>query len=129
MQYASLVAFLSGTLTPEALGDEIVSEVAGFYADLRETKHGFIDVSDGPVFIMTKAAARRLLNAVATQRLSPEMAVYVADCIVASEDIEFADEATREAVSFIEDDSSLFATGDSRLWTPEEISRALATLD
>jgi len=129
MQYGSLIAFLSGTLAPELFADEIASEVAKFYADLRETRQGFILISDGPPFIITRVAARRLLDAVKSQRLSDDAAVYVADCIVASDDIEFADEATREAVSFLEDDSNRFIEGRDRLWTPEDVTTILATLD
>lgn len=108
---------------------EIASEVAAFYADLRETKHGFIRISDGPRFVMTRAAARRFLNAVDAQQVSSDAAVYVADCIVASDDIEFEDEATRDAVSFLEDDSNRFKEGRNDLWTSEEVSKMLASLD
>lgn len=129
MQHSSLVAFLSGTLTAQAFAEEIADEVAKFYADLRETRHGFIDISNGPNFVMDKAAARLLLHAIATKRMPAEAAVYVADCIVASDDIEFADETTREAVSFVEDDSSLFIDGRSEIWTQKEILNALEMLN
>ena len=129
MQYASLTAFLSGALAPELFADEIASEVANFYSDLNETRHGLIRISDGPPFIMTRAAARRLLDAVKSKRLSDDAAVYVADCIVASDAIEFADEATRDAVSFLEDDSHRFIEGADQLWTPEDVAMMLASLD
>lgn len=107
----------------------IAAEVRAFCADLRETKCGFINISDGPPFQMTRAAARRLLLAVDTQMLSQDAAVYVADCIVASDSIEFTDEPTREAISFLEDDSNRFIDGNDCLWTHDEISRVLASLD
>ena len=129
MQYSSLVAFLSGSLAADVLAEEVAEEVATFHADLRETNHGFIAISDGPNFVMDRAAARLLLHAVAAGHMSAETAVYVADCIVASDDIEFADEATRDAVSFIEDDSSRFIDGGSEMWTQTEILQALAMLD
>jgi hypothetical protein len=129
MQHASLVAFLSGTLTPTAFMEEIADEVADFYADLRQTRHGFILISAGPLFVLTRPAARRFLNAVSSQQLSSDAAVYVADCLVASDDIEFEDEATRDAVSFLEDDSNRFIEERSGLWTPDEISKVLASLD
>ena len=109
--------------------EEIASEVAAFYADIRETKRGFILISDGPLFVMTRSAARRLLTAVTTRQISSDAAVYVADCIVASDDIEFEDEATRDAISFLEDDSNRFIEGRNDLWTPEEISKVLASID
>lgn len=129
MQYSSLIAFLSGRLAPATLAEEISGEVAAFYAELRDAKVGFIRVSSGPTFIMDKTAARRLLEAIADRQLPAEAAVYVADCIVASEYIEFADDETREAVAFVEDDSSQFIAERSEMWTNEEISRALRMLD
>jgi hypothetical protein len=129
MQHASLVAFLSGKLAPESFMEEIASEVAEFYADLRETRHGFILISDGSPFVMTRSAARRFLTAVSTQQLSSDAAVYVADCIVASDDIDFEDEVTRDAVSFLEDDSNRFIDGRNDLWTPAEVSKVLTSLD
>ncbi|MDF8334405.1 hypothetical protein [Novosphingobium cyanobacteriorum] len=129
MQHASLVAFLSGTLAPNTFMEEIAGEVAEFYADLRETKHGFIAISDGPLFVMTRSAVRRFLTAVRDGQLSFDAAVYVADCIVASDDIEFEDEVTRDAVAFLEDDSSRFIEDRDELWTQEEVSKVLASLD
>ncbi len=78
---------------------------------------------------MDKAAARRLLEAISSRQLPAETAAYVADCIVASEYIEFADDPTRDAVAFVEDDSSRFIAERSEMWTNEEISQALAMLD
>lgn len=129
MQHSSLVAFLSGDLTPEALNEAIAEEVAAFYAALRDSGQGTIHISTGPNFVLGRAGARRLLIAVATRRLPAEVAVYVADCIAASADIEFADAPTREAVSFIEDDSNRYAGDCRQLWTDEEISGMLALLD
>lgn len=128
MKHDTLVAFLSGTLSPEALTDELADEVATFYADLRTTKHAFIDISSGPEFVVTTSAARRLLEAVAAQRLPQETAVYVADCMVTSDDIEFADDDVREAISLLEDDSRRFVENDGTLWTEQEIERALSLL-
>ena len=81
------------------------------------------------MFEMTRSAARRLLCAIVNRQISDEAAVYVADCIVASDDIEFADAATREAVAFIEDDSARFIEGRVDLWTHEEITKVLGTLN
>lgn len=78
---------------------------------------------------MTRPAVRRFLIAVSIRQISSDAAVYVADCIVASDDIEFEDEVTRDAVSFLEDDSNRFIEGRNDLWTPEEISKVLASLD
>lgn len=129
MQHASLVAFLLGKSEAQSLMVEIADEVASFYADLRETNRAFINISAGPMFVMTRSAARRLLSAVANRQISNEAAVYVADCIVASDDIEFADEVTREAIALIEDDSRRFIEGSVDFWTDEELSEVLGTLN
>ena len=130
MQYGSIVAFLSGTLSPEDLAAEIGPEVARFRSALRETAEGHIHVTDGPLFMVTREGARRLLKALADDRLSYDAANYLADCIVMNDDFDFADEAVRDAMFFIEDDSGRFATGDDG-WRParSEVLAALALLD
>ena len=115
MQHRSIVAFLSGTLSPEELAEEIGAEVAAFRAALRET---------------AKEGARRLLEAVADNRLPFAAANYVADCIVMNDDFDFADDTVRNAVFFIEDDTGQFAAQNDE-WRPtrEETLAALALLD
>lgn len=49
-----------------------------------------------------------------------ELANYVADCIIMSDDFNFADNAVREAIYFVED--------DSRPPTRDETLRALTLL-
>ena len=105
MRHSSLIAFLSGALSPQAFANEIAPEVATFYASLRETRTARIRISGGPNFLLTKDGARRLLRAVANQEIPFDAAVYVADCIVASDAIRFADDDVREAIFFVEDDS------------------------
>lgn len=130
MQHASIVGFLSGTLSPEALANEIAAEVAAFRAALRTTANGNIVVTDGPQFVVTKEGARRLLEAVADERLPFDAANYIADCIVMNDDFDFADDAARDAVFFIEDDSGRFVAQDDN-WRPTraETLAALALLD
>jgi hypothetical protein len=130
MQYSSIIAFLSGTLSPENLAAEIGPEVARFRAALRETSEGHIHVTDGPLFMVTREGVRRLLEAVADDRLPYDAANYLADCIVLNDDFDFADEAVRDAIFFIEDDSGRFATGNDE-WRPTrpEVLAALALLD
>lgn len=130
MQHGSIVSLLSGTLSPEALVTEIANEVVAFRAELRATKSGRIVVSDGPRFLVTRSGAKLLLEAIATGQLPFDVANYVADCIVMSDAFEFADEATREAIFFIEDDSGRFIA-ERDTWTParEEIMRELKLLD
>lgn len=80
--------------------------------------------------MVTREGARRLLKAVADDRLPFDAANYLADCIVMNDDFEFADDAVRGAVFFIEDDSGRFATGNDE-WRPSraETLNAIALLD
>ncbi|WP_243645510.1 hypothetical protein [Sphingomonas sp. PP-CE-1G-424] len=71
-----------------------------------------------------------MLEAVADERLPFDAANYLADCIVMNDDFDYADEAVRDAVLFIEDDSGRFATGEDD-WRPTRADTlaALAHLD
>lgn len=105
MEHATLVGFLTGTLSPEALADEITAEVNACNAAFRAGENGYIIITDGPSVEVTREGARRLLVAIAEERLQFELANYVADCIMMSDDFDFADDAVRDAVNFVEDDS------------------------
>jgi hypothetical protein len=105
MNHASLVDFLTGSLSPEALADEITAEVIACNAAFKAGENGYIVITDGPSFEVTREGARRLLTAVADDRLPFELANYVADCIIMSDDFDLADNAVRDAFNFIEDDS------------------------
>lgn len=120
MNHGTLVGFLTGTLPPELLADEITTEVNACNDAFRAGKPGYIVITDGPTFEVTREGARRLLAAVFEERLSFEHANYVADCIMMSDDFDFADEAVRDAVHFVED--------DSRLPSGDEMISALASL-
>lgn len=128
MQHSLIVGFLSGAVPPEAFAAEIDEEVAAFYADLRKTRNGFINISPGPTFNMTRSATRRLLSAVVADQLSPDAAVYVADCIFASDDIEIDDDVVREALAFLEDDTSRHTGDGNTLWTQEEVAEVMESL-
>jgi hypothetical protein len=96
---------LTGTLSPEKLADEITAEVTACNSAFRAGENGYIVITDGTSFEVTRDGARRLLAAVAEDRLLFELANYVADCIIISDDFDFADDAVRDAVHFVEDDS------------------------
>lgn len=105
MDHSSLVGFLTGSLSPEALADEIAVEVEACNSAFRAGENGYIVITDGPRFEVTREGAKRLLGAVVDERLSFEIANYIADCIIMSDDFDFADDASRDAIWFIEDDS------------------------
>ena len=120
MKHASLVAFLTGGLSPEAVGEEIAAEVTACNSAFQAGENGYIVITDGTLFQVTREGAKRLLSAVAEERLPFRLANYVADCIIMSDDFDFADEAVRDAIFFIED--------DSRPPTLDETREALAML-
>jgi hypothetical protein len=120
MEYASLTGFLTGTISAAALADAITIEVTACNAAFRAGENGYIAITDGPAFEVQREGAGRLLLAVADGSLPFELANYVADCLIMSGDFDFADEAVRDAINFIED--------DSRLPTRDETLDALALL-
>jgi hypothetical protein len=121
MEHSSLVAFLNGKLSPENLGREIAAEVDACEQGLRSGGVGHIIVTDGPETLVTREHVRRLLQALAEDRLPFLSANYFADGLMMSDDFDFADEAVTEAVEFVAD--------DSRPPTPEETAAALAQLN
>lgn len=130
MQHSLIVEFLSGTVSPEILAAEMAAEVAAFRASLKATASGHVVISEGPLYLVTRDGARRLLEAVATGQLPFDAANYVADCIVMNDDFDFADEAVRDAIYFVEDDSGRYVAGEDD-WRPtrDETLAALALLD
>ena len=105
MDHASLVAFLNGDLSPEDFGSEIAAEADACEQGFRSGGVGHIIVTDGPLTVITRDHARRLLQALAEERLPFLSANYAADCLMMSDDFEPADDAVAEAVSFVADDS------------------------
>ena len=105
MKHSSLVAFLNGSLSPAEFAKEIVDEVTECNKAFKAGKNGYILIEDGPLTVMTRAHAHRLLEAIADKALPFELANYAADCLIMSGDFEFDDELVKEAVRFVEDDS------------------------
>ncbi|MDQ0390761.1 hypothetical protein [Labrys monachus] len=121
MEHASLVAFLKGDLTPEAFGREIEAEVHACDQGCKSEGVGYIIITDGPAEVVTRDHARRLLQALLVNRLSFLAANYTAECLIMSDDFEFADAAVTAAIALVAD--------DSRSPTSEETEVALAALD
>jgi hypothetical protein len=110
-------------LRPEA--DSIEGALSGRRASaceqgFRSGGVGYIIVTDGPLTVITRDHARRLLQALAEERLPFLSANYTADCLMMSDDFEPADDAVAEAVNFVAD--------DSRPPTMEETLAALESL-
>ncbi len=111
---------MTGTLSPEVLVGEITAEVNACNAAFQAGENGYILITDGPSVEVTREGARRLLTAMAEERLPFQLANYVADCIIMSDDFDFADDVVRDAVNFVEN--------DSRPPTHDETTEALAKL-
>ena len=105
MEHAILAGFLIGTVSPEVLVDEITAEVNACNEAFRAGENGYIIITDGQTVEVTREGARRLLAAIAEERLPFEIANYVADCLIMSDDFHLEDDAVRDAVNFVEDDS------------------------
>lgn len=121
MEHASLVAFLNGAISPEDFNVEIAAEAEAYERAFMSDGVGHIIVTDGPETVVTRDQARRLLQALADERLPFLSANYAADCMMMSDDFEFAEDAVAEAVGFVAD--------DSRPPTPDETKAALAQLN
>ncbi len=114
MEHSSLVAFLEGRVPPEQFGDEVATEVAGCNEAFRAGEVGYIVITDGPPTVITRDHAKLLLEALRDDRLAFEVANYTADCIIMSDDFEFADDAVKQAIYFVEDDSVAPTTEEVR---------------
>ncbi len=120
MDHRSLIAFLTGSLSADAFSAEIRSEVRACNEALASGGVASIIVTDAPETRVTREHASRLLQAVADGTLDFELANYVADALIMSDDFELEDEAVSEAIFFLAD--------DSRAPTKAEIDAALAQL-
>jgi hypothetical protein len=105
MKHSSLVAFLNGDLSPEAFGRQISNEVNACEHRCNTDGMGYIMAPDGPTQVITRDQARRLLAAMLSDQLVFVEANYTADCLIMSDNLEFADEAVAEAIAFVADDS------------------------
>ncbi|PYE43108.1 hypothetical protein DFI02_105294 [Rhizobium sp. PP-F2F-G20b] len=105
MEHSSLVAFLNGDLSPKAFGRETSNEVNACEHGCKTEGMGSVMVPDGPTQGMTRDHARRLLKAMLSDQLPFLAANYTADCLMMSDDFDFADDAVAEAIAFVADDS------------------------
>jgi hypothetical protein len=103
IEHATLAGFLTGTLSPEILADEVTVEVNACNAAFQAGENGYIIITEGPVVEVTREGARRLLAAIVEERLTFELANYVADCLIMNDDFHFADDAVRDAIQLIDD--------------------------
>jgi hypothetical protein len=120
MQHSALVAFLDGDVSPEAFHREISNEVDACEREFQAEGLGHVIVTGGPVRLVTRDHARRLLEALRSGRLPVRAATYAADCLMMSDNFVFDDAAVIDAISFVAD--------ESRPPTSDEIAAALTAL-
>ena len=107
MKHSTLVAFLEGELSSERFSAEIAPEVDECQASIKASGSGrVIVVKDAPETRLTRAHARRLLQAMADATLSFKAAGYVADCMIMGHNFDYDedDDAPLAAVHFVADD-------------------------
>ena len=120
MEHSSLVAFLNGDLSPDAFGREIANEVNACEHCVKTEGLAYTIVTDGPPQVITRYNARRLLEAMLSDQLAFLAANYTADCLMMSDDFDFADDAVADAIALLAD--------DSRPPTHDEMEAAIAAL-
>ena len=96
---------MNGDVSPDAFGREISNEVNACEQGFKTEGMGYIMVPDGPTQVITRDHARRLLEAMLSDQLAFLAANYTADCLMMSDNFDFADEAVAEAIAFVADDS------------------------
>lgn len=105
MKHSVLVAFLEGELSSPQFSAEIAPEVDACLASIKATGRGRIVIEPGPETVLTRAHARRLLQAMLDKSLSCWAASYVADCIIMGHDFDAGDDAAvLEAIHCAADD-------------------------
>ncbi|CAO1650218.1 hypothetical protein NYA22BAC_00667 [Parasphingorhabdus sp. NYA22] len=120
MKHSSIISFLRGEMSAGKFLQEVQVEVDRCIDDLKTKGFGNIIVNDGPLTIINRNHAARLFKSVLANELPIEVANYLADGLIMSEDFDFAEDETVEALHFLAD--------DSRPPTIEEIEAIFAEL-
>jgi len=113
MLHASLVAFLNGAMSAEALWNEIETEVGECVAAM--AKRGSVApviLTAGPETQVTRTHVDVLLAACAEAMLPLEAGSYIADALILSDTFEWEDDAIEEAIFFLSDDSAPLTLAD-----------------
>ena len=121
MEHALLTSFLEGRTPPAIFARAIEQEVSACETGLRSpAKVGYILITDGPQFIITREHMKRLLHCLLDETIPWLSVNYTGDCMMMSSDFEPADDVVEQAIDFVAD--------DSRLPTGEETRAALDAL-
>ncbi|NBW76557.1 MAG: hypothetical protein EBR34_12275 [Sphingomonadaceae bacterium] len=106
MEHALLVSFLEGTIPASTFAHAIEQEVEACDAGVRSPANiGYIIVTDGPRFTVTREHMKRLLHSMLDKTVPWASANYTADCLMMSDDFQPESEDVDEAIEFVADDS------------------------
>jgi len=105
MQHRSLVAFLTGQAPPQALWQEIESEVNACSAAVVSGNTGHVIITDGPAANVTGKHVDLLLDALESGALPLKSGTYIADALIFSDDFHWEDDGVAEVLFSLSDES------------------------
>lgn len=106
MEHALLTSFLEGTTLPEDFARAIRQEMDACEEGCRSPSNvGYIIITDGPLFVVTREHMKRLLRSMLDESLPWMSANYTGNCLIMSDDFEPEDNEVAEAIEFVADDS------------------------
>ena len=106
MEHALLASFLEGRTPAAAFAQAIEQEVDACEAGVRSSANiGYIIVTDGPQFTVTRTHMARLLQSLLDGTIPWMSANYTGDCLMMSDDFQPDNEEVAEAIGWIADDS------------------------
>ena len=106
MDHALLASFLDGRTPAATFAQAIKQEVDACEAGFRSPAHiGYIFVTAGPQFTVTRTHMTRLLQALLDGTIPWMSANYTGDCLMMSDDFQPESEQVAEAIEWMADDS------------------------
>ena len=106
MEHALLASFLDGRTPAVTFAQSIEQEVDACEAGVRSPANiGYIIVTDGPQFTVTRKHMARLLQSLLDGTVPWMSANYTGDCLMMSDDFQPEDEKVAEAIQWVADDS------------------------
>ena len=106
MEHALLASFLDGRTTAAGFAQAIEQEVNACEAGVRSPANiGYIIVTDGPQFTVTRTHMARLLQAMLDGTIPWMSANYTGDCLMMSDDFRPESDEVADAIEWVADDS------------------------
>lgn len=116
MEHALLTSFLEGTTLSADFARAIRQEVDACEEGFRSPANtGYIVITDGPQFTVTREHMKRLLQSMLDGTIPWMSANYTGDCLMMSDDFEPEDEEVVEAIAFVADDSRPPTADETRI--------------